>query len=228
MKILIHGDSWGCGVWENEKNVHRGLELYLKEKGHSVQNYSIGGHSNYEVYKSLSKLNLKFYDFIFVFYTNPLRDLISDDINSQYFNVPNKSLTYNDYTEIYKNLAINYLKLLDSFKKPIHIIGGQNKLNINLYSPKYLVYYIQSMREKFYPDFVEEEVMCASTVFNRFARKFDLEALDKIAENRKYIDHLITTQKEYFYPDGGHLNYNGHKILAEEIHSYMLEKKQAI
>lgn len=58
MKVLIAGDSWGCGCWNKTGNTHRGLELFLQMKGHIVTNLSVCGYSNTEIYRSLKTVAL--------------------------------------------------------------------------------------------------------------------------------------------------------------------------
>ena len=63
MKIVIAGDSWGCGEWlrgDLRKNVatdivHGGLAQYLTEDGHTVVNLSQGGASNTFIDSAISK-----------------------------------------------------------------------------------------------------------------------------------------------------------------------------
>jgi len=45
--IIIAGDSWGCGEWEETDTyprvVHSGISQYLKDDGYKVLNVSRGG-----------------------------------------------------------------------------------------------------------------------------------------------------------------------------------------
>ena len=50
MRILITGDSWGCGEWDglnvDYRVTHAGIEQYLRDDGYDVENISIGGNNN--------------------------------------------------------------------------------------------------------------------------------------------------------------------------------------
>ena len=78
-KILIVGDSWGCGEWSlpafGQHIQHTGLEFYLKEYGCNVVNKSYGGYSNDDIFHSLEEQIEFSYDVIIWFQTDPLRNL---------------------------------------------------------------------------------------------------------------------------------------------------------
>lgn len=70
MKILITGDSWGCGEWDglnvDYRVTHSGIEQYLRDDGYTVENVSRGGYNNLE---SLEAINGCVFDhLIFFFY----------------------------------------------------------------------------------------------------------------------------------------------------------------
>lgn len=227
MKILIAGDSWGCGVWKrvsyNESiNVHRGLETFLTMYGHTVKNLSISGISNQFVYRTLCAENLQEYDHVFVFYTNPFRDLWNKSYREKYLNVEPRSINFEQYVHIYKELASNYLNLLDKFQYPIRLIGGHNKIDEQLFNCKHVINYIPSLRELFYPEFIEEKVIFTSETFKGDLDKFDNDCLDKLTLSQDYMLKLQFIQKEFFYPDGFHLNKKGHTILADKIRKEIL------
>lgn len=59
--ILIAGDSWGCGAWDQDPVTghpvvyHRGLEQYLHNDGHKVINISYPGGSNESTVEQLER-----------------------------------------------------------------------------------------------------------------------------------------------------------------------------
>jgi hypothetical protein len=257
MNILIAGDSWGCGVWHassaesgkiyfpnNEKEkpiypalLHKGVEFFLTLRGYNVRNISVSGYSNLRIYDSIKQVkDLNSFDFIFVFYTNPLRDmcknfntskftfnpdLLNDEKIRFYLSAEKRSLNYNDYTNIIKLLIDRYKNKLQSldYNKKLYLIGGHNKISSSLQTSKINIL-IPSLREFFYKDFVEPEVVYAP-VFENFIEKFDFETLEKLEIEKNYYINLPNIQREFFYPDGFHLNVNGHKILSDHLHNFI-------
>jgi hypothetical protein len=148
-RILIIGDSCGEGEWSYlcSKHrvsrsickchhsiesyygvIHRGLEKYLLDHGCYVKNLSMGGISNAYCLSMLTHIvELKTFDYIFWFVTDPLRD-----INLK----PNYPLVARDGSEMEAVIDHLMLKSLDvanrivqHVENGIHIIGG-------FYSPK--------------------------------------------------------------------------------------------
>jgi hypothetical protein len=78
-RILIAGDSWGCGEWAifGRKVAHLGLQTYLTEYGCEVTNVSVGGYSNKDSINSIKNKLISTYtcDSIIWFQTDPIRDL---------------------------------------------------------------------------------------------------------------------------------------------------------
>jgi len=220
MKILIAGDSWGCGCWKDDKNIHRGLELFLQIKGHTVTNLSVGGYSNAQIYRSLKTVYLPDYDYVFLFYTNPFRDLLSDNLYSKYFDVPDYSVNYKDVLKIYDDLSSHAYAMFDSLNHPIHMIGGHHKLEDTSLT-KNLISFIPSVREMFYTDYVQPKIIYVSTVFKDYLKKFDKDTIDVLYETYNVHDNLQNIQRDYFYPDGYHLNVNGHLVLSKHIEEFM-------
>jgi hypothetical protein len=229
MKVLICGDSWGCGAWSSDSrvNTHRGTELFLSVMGYDVENCSVSGNSNINTYKTLVEKDLKKYDFVFVFFTNPIRDVLDTDSLTEHSSIPNRSITYNEYISKHNDLTLSFYNKLDSLNYPIYLLGGHNKINSELLNHKNIVNLIPSIREMFYPNFREEQVVYWSmqlrgSRLDNYLSKFDEECIEKFYESRIYMNTLKDQQQEYFYPDGYHLNVKGHKILAEYLHKFML------
>lgn len=231
MKVLICGDSWGCGAWSSDSrvNTHRGTELFLTIMGHDVENCSVSGNSNNNTYNTLAEKDLSKYDFIFVFYTNPIRDVLDEQNLVHHSKTPNRSITYTQYVNKHKELALTFYDKLDSLNYPIFLLGGHNKIECELLNHKNITNLIPSIREMFYPNFKEEQIVywsmqLSGTRLNKYLSKFDEECIEKFYESRIYLNNLKDQQKEYFYPDGYHLNVAGHKILAEYLHNFMCNK----
>lgn len=228
MKILIHGDSWGCGTWQKNptKNptilLHSGTELFLRMRGHEVTNYSVAGNSNVNVYKTLADEDLNKYDFVFIFFTNPFRDLGEKVFYNQYLDVPDRSITYDRYVEIYKALTKTFYDNLNNLNYPIHLLGGHNRVDTELLNHKNIINLIPSIREMFYPDFKEEQINYYELTFRNNLSKLDIDCVEKLFINKNYMKNFENIQKEYFHPDGYHLNTSGHKILSDYLHEFML------
>lgn len=258
MKILIVGDSWGCGVWmpADRKHtkmfrigrselyspalMHKGIEFFLSSRGYDVCNHSINGGANNDIFNALSNVSsLNEFDFIFIFFTNPLRDLCNNFPNAA-FNLKDellkeiaplkpfidatpKSLNFKDFVSISNILAEHYKNNLEKlpYKNNIYMIGGHSKISNCFDNSSNVKVLIPSLREYLYSDFKQSEVVYEFTLPKRMLAKFDLETLDKFQICANEYANLPNTQKEYFYPDGYHLNMLGHKILADYIHEFI-------
>lgn len=152
-RILIIGDSWGCGEWnylcpdsllplgENWHQAeslycvsHRGLQKYLSDYGCYVHNLSKGKGSNMQALKYLDPVGPhgpsedagRCYDYVFWFVTDPLRDHeVTSGIEAHTKEQIIRSIDH------YMDLALaraNRIAQKHHFKTGIHVIGG-------LYSP---------------------------------------------------------------------------------------------
>jgi hypothetical protein len=155
-RILIIGDSWGCGEWNylcpdsllpQGKNLdqaesiycvsHRGLEKYLSDYGCYVHNLSKGKGTNMQALDYLDPeaerwpINYyedpgRAYDYVFWFVTDPLRD---HKVTSaiQAYTKEQMIRTIDHYMDLSLARA-NRIAQKHNFKTGIHVIGG-------LYSP---------------------------------------------------------------------------------------------
>lgn len=227
MRILIVGDSFGYGCYDTEGvNTHKGIELFLQAYGYDVTNLSYPSKSNIEIYKDLKNTDYFNFDFTFIFYTNPYRDLTDISMYNKYLNIPNKSLTFKRYKEIGGELIVNYFDLLNNLKTPLFLIGGANKVDVSLLKSNYVQCLIPSLREMFYPEWEESLMVCENNRYlKKYLQKFDPEGLEELAKIEKYTYSLPNIQKEFFFPDGYHLNIPGHKILAKYLHDFMKKER---
>ena len=134
MKILIAGDSWGLGEWDQLPDPigydvsHPGLEYFLKQDKHEVKNISKGGNSPRLVYESGLKVETTVYDHVFVFVTDPHRDIISKDfwINGY---------TYKDYLKRHDDMIKQFIADLGDLDiGPVHLVGGYTRVNSTMLS----------------------------------------------------------------------------------------------
>lgn len=262
MKILIAGDSWGCGAWtvptrrvrplpkvykssiyKHPGLINEGTEFFLSLKGYDVINSSIVGGSNSEIFDTLSQTSLNDFDFVFVFFTNPLRDLCEDfsgenfkldkkilkevELLNPYINAEPKSLTFNDFLTINDILATNYKNKLEKlpYKNNIYIIGGHSKIPEYFNDSYNIKILMRSLREHFYNDYSQSDVLYEYTLPPDLLTKFDSETLEIFKSYADSYINLPNIQRQFFYPDGWHLNQAGHKILADYIHEFIVAKR---
>jgi hypothetical protein len=78
--IIIAGDSWGAGEWNNFVIQHAGLAQYLTDDGYQVVNLSRPGGSNYDIWNRLENFLMSNpyakIEKIFVFQTEWERELL--------------------------------------------------------------------------------------------------------------------------------------------------------
>jgi hypothetical protein len=217
MKILIGGDSWGCGEWGyingNYGILHSGLEHYLKDNNHIVINTSKGRSSNNE---SIARINEALTDdtnLIIWFQSDPLRDY--------------HEIYFNKFTEIldinFKILDNNY-KDLQNLGKKIYILGGCSKISDKLIL-KYnnLTPLINSIPEFLYPQFVHPDIWVSDFVWDNLYNSLNNEILENILKRKEIVDSLhFEPYTKYFQPDGRHPNRFGHQKIYEYLKTYFI------
>jgi len=211
-KILIIGDSWGCGEWAMSGpngycTVHPGLEFYLKEHGYDVNNLSQGGYSNSDIFNSLRDhlaINNS-YDVIIWFQTDPLRNLRPYADNIEIFK-KNKE----DFILVHDELLNSIYAKFNSLDLPIHCLGGTTKLNLALLE-KYpnLHPVIPSIIEMFGEAHIK--IWPSDWIKNPQILK---------SLSRTLVDYLHSEcepklSREWFFPDGRHPNRKAHKKIFE-------------
>lgn len=230
MKILIAGDSWGAGVWKNitlpklhKKRIHNGLEFFLKEYGHDVDNISTPGGSNFNTLCLLQDINLSNYELIIIFYTNSLRDLHRPYKLLKHLNVEDRSVTLELLEKVHDDLSTDFFNNLNLLNKKIYFLGGHSKVNFSNINYVNLKILIPSLREWFYPNYIQDHYSglyqdnAWIKKHENLTNKLHLSVLDKIASYKNKTSEMIANQKKYFYPDDYHLNIEGHKKLADYI-----------
>ena len=217
MQILISGDSWGCGEWGyvdgNYQILHKGLEQYLIEDGHTVTNVSRGRSSNSESIRRLIENLTNETDLIIWFQSDPLRD-----------NPVNNLKSYEDIKNInYKNLQISY-EVLNSIGKKIYCIGGCGRLNNTLISQySNLIPLIESVPTFLYKDFIHPEIWISDFVWNDLYHTLNNEVLENLLKSKQIVDSLHDgTYQDYFQPDGRHPNRAGHYKIYEYVKTYCI------
>lgn len=224
MKILVVGDSWGCGVWEYSKKsnikpfiIHKGIEQFMIDDGHEVTNLSVGGTSNKSNIRRMKMLdNLNYYDYIFFIKTDPLRNMLSSvkyKTNTKWFE-DYESLLLMNY-----NFMLDDYKELNNFNTPIYIIGGCYKVNIELLKQfNNLKLVLSSIPEFLESKFKAPEIFFSGSWKNDLDDKWDLETLDRLIEQQD-IWEWLNKNSNHFKKDRYHPDIDAYK----KVYNYIKE-----
>jgi hypothetical protein len=213
-KIVIAGDSWGCGEWDfvngNYTVSHLGLEKYLTDYGCEVYNLSKGGSSNHVSVNTLSYKFVKILnpDIVFWFQTDPIRDL--RPYNKTFFPQTVSDLIKQQHVLINKTYA-----RLNALGMKINCIGGTVKLFPSIANYPNLNSFMGSVVEFFggtAPEFwISDWIQCDDLISSDF--------LDELyTTGNTGINHPNRAlPKEWFSPDGIHPNRFAHQKIFEFI-----------
>jgi hypothetical protein len=225
MKIVIGGDSWGVREWSDSEEIHRGMWQYFEEDGYDVDMSAIPGECNNITINHLKNVvssPLERYDYIFWFQSDPIRDLRPyDDFG--------KSIkTYEDLVTKSDELIDKTYKFLNSIGQKIYCIGGCSKLNLELMKKyKNLYPLIESVTEFILPNYQHPKLWHSDWI--NVVDKLDMESIDFLLEDKLKQDSLADNKnkeyREYFWPDGGHPNRKGHRILYDYIIENVINKR---
>lgn len=244
MKILIGGDSWGCGELargdlrnESVQTNHGGLAQYLEEAGHSVTNLSQGSRSNTFIYNSifsyLDRLSIKneiHPDLILVFQTEYTRDY-QFRFEEDFDNVDKiNNLAHIWLARFYHRLS----SLAQQYNIRIGVIGGcADTIWIDNFQKEYpgVEIVCQSMVNLIVNDNHRVEHPVYSW-YTKSTQKLIDEIKQTIPQNNlqdllDQIDlgierqNLLSAFPEYFWPDGVHANREGHK----KLYNMLLDQK---
>ena len=240
MRILLAGDSWGCGEWKEYHPTieargtllgavnHKGLEEYLTQDNHEVKNISLPGASLKNIYYKLIQQGKKYlfggevdfdfkpYDATFVIVTDPLRDIEKGTLWVA-------SYSYQDYVEIHNNNLYEFISSLNSLDQKkygqIYLMGGLTKVTSDLVKNTNLKIAIPSILELLVPNSKQHDV-----IFKHHLHTISKHNTNKAAVKRIYAQNnlweLYTTEP-IMWPDGNHPNREGHF----KIYQYLKENK---
>jgi hypothetical protein len=242
--IAIFGDSWGCGEWgdpissgvlskDQSTITHLGLEQYFTDLGHKVFNMSRPAASNKDSINALFNfLNTQRQNLIVLFIiSDPTRNL-----KPSYTTFKQDIVNHNGLFEFKTKTLYNYLKILNEVGQQnnqiIHLIGALASVpNVDQYSnlsclcrswPKLLV-------GDLHPDIdfeffgLWEQWLIDGEIINEWLtpknlQQFDSAFVDKLVQQLEQLDaNRIIFEHQLFYPDKGHPNRDGHKILFNYI-----------
>ena len=221
-RIIIAGDSWGCGEWDFDPIetghiiTHKGIEQYFLDDGYAVVNLCKGGASNNFAINSLRNYpNITDGDIILWFQTDPLRDLQPyDGFHEEFTN-------YDTIITAQEKLLEQTYTNLDSIGYKIICIGGCSKLRIRPQNPYYnLIPILASFAEFAFVEYVHPEVWFSDWYY-LVDRQFDLDSLDKLLYNKELQDQLrLPKNQNWVSPDGQHPNRIAHRKLYEFLLSH--------
>lgn len=236
--IVIAGDSWGCGEWEEKtgKILHFGLTEYLRQDGHTVINLSKGGGSNLRMADTLHQFCPLHLDVekIFIFQTEWTRDTIEENSWSKEFcqlvkeKSPDVTLKIRDQvlTRFYSILAGISL----TCQIPIYLIGGLSDIDFfpdfNREFPGIVPICKSSINLVLFGDDEVEDPTTTCFSLNRdivpllkknCKSNKELESVLNEVDKANKRSKLMHENPKYFYPDGGHGNRLYHKILYDYI-----------
>lgn len=210
-KILIGGDSWGCGEWDCKATTpepsHPGLEQYLSDDNFEVINVSIAGGSNQE---SIAQLKIEFdqglFDHVIWFQTDPIRNFRPYHDFNQVF------VSYQKLLEESARVLESSYDLLNKFGVPLLCIGGCSKLCGTIQNYDNLIPAVPSMIELLHPYYTAPEVWI-SDWNSCLDRTTNIDLLDDLARSNKLqweLRHLSFFKKDPRHPDR-----HGHRVLYE-------------
>lgn len=209
MKVHIAGDSWGCGEWGLENTiVHKGLEQYFIDEGHSVTNTSFGGASLSQIAQQLQ--NTDSHDLNICFVTDPFRYMRP----LRFWTSPSvEKLLISQNKRLQK-----FLSILNTCKKPIFLIGGLHKLfpqSITNYDNLHI--WVDSFPELIHKDVIYPKIHVDGTFIkwlqggksknNHRWKLVDRNVFNFILEEREKWNDIIRLG---MYPDNHHPNRDAH------------------
>ena len=235
--IIITGDSWGAGEWgwnieAPTPIVHGGLSDYFEQDGYNIINLSHPGKGPLTYLVELNKflmISRNKIEHIFFIQSCIGRDFTTrfDERLAFMKRLPgNHHLIWNHDLNLESNIVGCYRQVYDKLnfmatyhRKIINVIGGYTDLPPPFIEFSNLNFLIPSWASLIDPSIPK-------------CMLIDIEAFDYLNKNCKnkqeiipYIDaatertSFMKNNKEFFWPDGGHPNRKGHKVLYDTIKS---------
>lgn len=193
--------------------LHKGLEQYFTDIGHSVINLSSGGRSNYNSISDLTKQqNLN--DCICIWIqTDPFRDFRDGSFL-------NEAKTYEHMIEMQQTQLYKTYQKLNHLNQIIYCIGGCSKLDLALLENfNNLIPVAESLLTLIDPTYTHPEFWFSSW-YKDINRHFSIDDLDKLLYN-KLLQDSLADRLELFWPDGGHPNRHGYKKAFTYIYEFL-------
>jgi hypothetical protein len=233
MKFLIIGDSYGIGEWKivgsklMEIVPNTGLDYYLSNFGHTIDNFSAGSACNFgqirNAYWKLKENNE--YDYIIWFHTEPCRDIVEHIIDNpqegiiQYSNFKK----IKDYYDAMKYINVcNYKfvqeKIYEEFKIPWIVIGGVGRLEDSIDNYTFAQYKIYSWPEELLS--INYKLPRNQMLWHRWKEVFEYFKYNKqqVLDELSLVDNFQKLlQQSRLFPDDGHVIRTEYEKLASRI-----------
>jgi len=240
MHITIVGDSWGF-YWDGQGNQHPGLEMLLRDQGHTVSNLAQPGKSNLAAVNTLTSLE-SLTDCVLFIQTEPMREWFIPGVSSTDHGGHNRPVL--DAAGLFqlaieqkgvKQVLENYLKntiyfRLEQWQKkhavPVLMIGGCSDID-NTLLPDSLTSVVDS-----WPQLLLGADRFQKTMFIDTCQWLSWEYADLVHQS-KNVDLMIEWYEitkevnkkqsawfddtQYFNPDNWHPNLAGHQKLADYL-----------
>lgn len=221
-KVIIAGDSWGCGEWTEAGNEigHYGLEQYFKDGGHDVVNTARSNSSNKDSINRLSQVNVQESDIVLWIQSDPLRDLrpfhtLTEDINDS-----------GGLEQLLDKLLNDSYTKLNQLGYKVNLIGGLFNIRdiskfTNLLSvvPSWINMLVGQMPEyQNTKDLTFGILQAGGSINNIRLTDVDQSIVKQVITDFHYYSFNDRVFREdIFRPDGCHPNRHGHKIAFDEI-----------
>lgn len=212
-KVLIVGDSWGCGeitnVDHNSRPIirHSGVEQYLKDDGHKVVNLSRFGGSNADAYHFLQKYH-KNYDTIIYWHTDPFRDLCWHH-HETWWDDPEEMLAKQ------RDLRQANYEKFNRLGRRILCLGGCSPLTPVIDHFSNLVAVLDKVTEFLLPNFTHPDIWVSNWLSPLSDCRPPEKMINFLLSQKFQRDALL--QEPLFIPDGQHPNRHGHKIVYDYL-----------
>jgi hypothetical protein len=233
-KIIITGDSWGCGEWGDTGGkytiLHLGIEQYFTDSGYEVINISKGNNSNIDSLASLTNFlnsnQITASDIILFIKTDPIRELRPYDTFTDEIIKNNgiNALINKLSSDLYHNIDV----LAKKYNTKIYLIGGNSSLipfindfkNLTPLVSSWVKLMFDNLKIISHDHFADRFIGPSDwTITNISIKSLDKDFLHKIV-NELYEIHTNTKlifKELIFHPDGCHPNRTGHKMLFDYI-----------
>jgi hypothetical protein len=222
-KIILGGNSWAMGEWEDFRIVHKGLEQYFIDYGYDVINTSGPGFSNKRSIFNLTHLLAKNFnknDIVLWVYGTPVVDLYPYD------SLHDCIKQFNGVHNLIQKMADNNFLWLDSVAKEfdtvIHIIGASGVPDL-IKNYKNLIPVVQSWPALLVgPSDIAKNIESAEgwysediVQWHRFPKILAMQVIDEIYNI--IANHEKICKNNPIFTDRMHPSREGHKILFDYL-----------
>lgn len=213
--ILIVGDSWGCGCWQELTVYHRGLEQLLHDDGHKVINISQGGCNLKTITRRLDDYLMMLTDQPPLWFTEPLtKVLVLQTEWHRDVEIIEKDAEQTEIASFYGTLS----HLSKKYNLPINVIGGCSD---TVWLDDFENYYpgVTVVCQSFTNLLVNDDHRIDEPVYSvKFPKDFitDHELMLKAEQGQKR-EQVWNENPQWFFPDGVHPNHLAHEKLYSHL-----------